>query len=642
MSKTISGDTSSAGDADPHSGHGKAKKSALVIGSLGVVFGDIGTSPLYAIKESFHDHGAGHLQVTSTNVTGLLSLVLWSLVLVICFKYLYFIMKADNDGEGGILALTALIREKDSKSRSLQGLILAGLFGAALLYGDGMITPAISVLSAVEGTEIITESLSSWVIPISVLILIALFSVQRRGTAQVGRAFGPIMVVWFAILGVLGLINIFKAPQILEAINPLEAISFFTNNGAIAFLAMGSVFLVVTGGEALYADMGHFGRIPITVAWYGIALPGLVLNYFGQGALLIDRPDAVENPFYQMVPRSVLVPMVIISTMATVIASQALISGAFSLTKQAVQLGYLPRVRILQTSEQERGQIYVPVINWILLVACVGLVIGFRKSTNLAAAYGLAVTGTMAITTILFYRVAVVKFGWNKLWAGLLCGAFLLTDLAFLGANIPKIPRGGWFPLIIGVMMLLILTTWFAGRRLMAERIAAMSTSMEEFVEVVRSSGHPRGPGVGVYLGANPAQVPQSLKTHFAHSGVLPKTVCVVSVAIGDVPHVSEADRFVCEPLGLDMFRIKFRLGYMDEVNIPALLETLASPAMDVDFSHATYVLGRESPRATNRPGMAMWRERLFVGMMRNASTADLYFQLPPARTLELGVQVDL
>ena len=344
-----------------------------------MVFGDIGTSPLYAIKESFHDHGAGHLQVTSTNVTGLLSLVLWSLVLVICFKYLYFIMKADNDGEGGILALTALIREKDSKSRSLQGLILAGLFGAALLYGDGMITPAISVLSAVEGTEIITESLSSWVIPISVLILIALFSVQRRGTAQVGRAFGPIMVVWFAILGVLGLINIFKAPQILEAINPLEAISFFTNNGAIAFLAMGSVFLVVTGGEALYADMGHFGRIPITVAWYGIALPGLVLNYFGQGALLIDRPDAVENPFYQMVPRSVLVPMVIISTMATVIASQALISGAFSLTKQAVQLGYLPRVRILQTSEQERGQIYVPVINWILLVACVGLVIGFRK-----------------------------------------------------------------------------------------------------------------------------------------------------------------------------------------------------------------------------------------------------------------------
>jgi len=630
-------------DGTSHPGRpGRGKQAALVVGSLGVVFGDIGTSPLYAIKESFHTHAGHHLVVDDATVLGLLSLVFWSLILVICVKYITFIMRADNHGEGGILALTALIRDRNSTSRQLKFLVLAGLFGAALLYGDGMITPAISVLSAVEGTELVTSGLTDWVIPIAIVILIGLFAVQRRGTASVGRAFGPIMMVWFSVLGVLGAVSIVKSPGILKAVNPAYIGSFFVNNQLTAFLAMGSVFLVVTGGEALYADMGHFGRIPIRTAWYAIALPGLLLNYFGQGALLTRDPEAVENPFFHLSPTWAVIPLVILATVATVIASQALISGAFSLTKQAVSLGYLPRVRILQTSEEESGQIYVPAVNWVLLVACVGLVIGFRKSSNLAAAYGLAVTGTMAITTLLYFRYITHKKGW-KLWkAATLCGMFLLLDLAFLGANIPKIPAGGWFPLAIGLAMMIMLTTWFAGRALLAERINARSISLAEFAEELRGTDAPRGPGVGVYLGANPDTVPQSLATHYRHAAVLPRHVVVMSVTFRNVPHVEEAKRLRYEQFGDGLCRIVASLGFMDDVDVPSMLADPASKDLGIDFSRATYVLGREAPKATKRPGMALWREKLFVLMMRNASTADQYFRLPADRTLELGVQVEL
>jgi KUP system potassium uptake protein len=405
---------------------------------------------------------------------------------------------------------------------------------------------------------------------------------------------------------------------------------------------LGSVFLVVTGGEALYADMGHFGRKPITIAWYGVAIPGLMLNYFGQGALLLTDPESVENPFYYMVPRALLWPMVVLATIATVIASQALISGAFSLTKQGVQLGFLPRVKITQTSEEERGQIYVPLVNWALLVACVGLVIGFGKSSNLAAAYGLAVTGTMAITTLLFRQVATSRFGWPHWRANLVCGLFLVGDLAFLGANIPKIPHGGWFPLMIGGLLLVVFTTWSGGRRLLAERLASKAQDLRAFASEFQAADQPRSPGVGVYMGSNPATVPTALYTHYSHAAVLPKTVCVVSVKIDEVPHVDLDNRVTIEPLGAEMYLIIGSYGYMDEIDVPEMLAEAASPKMHLDFSHATYILGRENPKATKRDGMALWRERLFVFMQRNASTADLYFKLPPDRTLELGVQVDL
>lgn len=620
----------------------RASTGALTLGALGVVFGDIGTSPLYAIKESFHHTSTHHLAVTEANITGLLSLIFWSLILVICVKYLLFIMRANNHGEGGILALTALISDEKSDRGVVRWLILAGLFGAALLYGDGMITPAISVLSAVEGTKEVTESLDSWVIPISIAILVGLFAVQRRGTAAVGKAFGPIMLLWFIVLGVLGASSLVQSPEVLAAINPIEGLRFFGRNGADGFLVLGSVFLVVTGGEALYADMGHFGRQPITRAWYFAALPGLLLNYFGQGALLLRDPGAADSPFYKMAPRWGLLPLVILATVATVIASQALISGAFSLTKQAVQLGYLPRVRILQTSEDAQGQIYVPVINWVLLVGCVGLVIGFQSSSNLAAAYGLAVTGTMAITTLLFYRVATVHFGWPAVKVGALCAVFMAADAAFLGANIPKIPAGGWFPLVIGLMLMLALTTWFAGRAIMFKRIQSSSYTMAEFADVMKSGPAIRGPGVGVYLGSNADRIPQSLAAHFRHSRVLPESVCILSVQVENVPHVEREEQLHHEIGPGGVHRLAYRVGFMDTVDVPEILAERGPIVSDLDFSEATFVLGRETLKVTERPGMALWRERLFVLMVRNATTADSFFQLPPARTVEIGVQIEI
>ncbi len=480
----------SDGDDEPDTPQHRTALPLLTLGALGVVYGDIGTSPLYAMRESFE--GSGHqLQVTHDNVLGILSLIVWSLIIIISIKYLVFVMKADNDGEGGILVLTSLIPHQDSASKRRRALVMLGLFGTALLYGDGMITPAISVLSAIEGTEVAAPALADYAVPIAIVILIGLFAVQRFGTGSVGRAFGPVMVLWFSVLGLLGIVHIVQEPAVFAALNPVYGFQFFLANGMTGFLALGSVFLVVTGGEALYADMGHFGRRPIAVGWFSLVLPGLLLNYFGQGALLIGNPEAIDNPFYRLAPSWASIPLVVLATVATVIASQALISGAFSLTMQASQFGYLPRVKVTHTSAKERGQIYVPMVNWVLMVSCVGLVLGFKSSTNLAAAYGVAVTLTMIITTLLFYLVLREHFGWTAPKAMSLCGAFLVVDLAFFGANIPKIPHGGWFPLIVGGFVFALLTTWFTGRRVVRQRHAPRPDAA---AGVPRGDQEPRAP----------------------------------------------------------------------------------------------------------------------------------------------------
>ena len=624
-------------------GHSTSSVGALTLAALGVVFGDIGTSPLYALRESFHVHHGRQLVVDETSVLGLLSLVFWALVIIISIKYLLFVMRADNQGEGGILALTALVRPSGSLLEgSTRWLVLFGLFGASLLYGDGMITPAISVLSAVEGTTVVTEDLRRFVIPIAIVILVGLFAVQKRGTAAVGRVFGPIMVVWFATLAVLGLVHIADDISVFAALSPHHAVNFMLRNGLLGFYALGSVFLVVTGGEALYADMGHFGRLPIKRAWYGLVLPALLLNYFGQGAMLLSDPSTVDNPFYRMAPRWALWPLVVLATAATVIASQALISGAFSLTRQAVQLGYLPRVRIEHTSESEEGQIYVPAINWLLLVACIGLVLWFRTSSNLAAAYGLAVTATMAITTVLFYRVARHRFGWSAAKILPLCGLFMVLDLGFLGANLLKIPDGGWVPLVIGGVFLVVLTTWFAGRKITAERIEHRNRALSEFIGGLAEHPILRGPGVGVYMGSNPEIVPQALSSHLRHAAVLPEKVVVLAVKVENVPHVSGDSQLVHDDLGQGVHRLVYHAGFSDDIDVPVLLEGRGEELTGIDFSNASFVLGRETLRVTDRPGMAKWRERLFVTMLRNATTADAFFKLPPERTIELGVQVEL
>ncbi|MEZ5321486.1 MAG: potassium transporter Kup [Microthrixaceae bacterium] len=621
-----------------------ASNGALTLGALGVVFGDIGTSPLYALREAFLAHHGRRLVLESANVVGLLSLVLWSLILVVSVKYLLVVMRADNGGEGGILALTALIRPTGSLKAggSTRWLIVLGLFGASLLYGDGMITPAISVLSAVVGTSVVSGALDRYVPLISVVILVGLFSVQRHGTAAVGRVFGPVMVVWFATLGLLGASHISDHPAVLGAILPHHAVRFLLHNGILGFLVLGSVVLAITGAEALYADMGHFGRKPITRAWYFVVLPGLVLCYFGQGAMVLNDPRTIDNPFYRMAPRWALWPLVVLATSATVIASQALISGAFSLTRQAVQLGYLPRVRISHTSESEEGQIYVPAINTVLLVACIVLVVGFKTSTNLAAAYGLAVTGTMGITTILLYRVARTRFGWRRIIAVPMCSLFLVIDLMFLGANLPKIPDGGWVPLVIGGVFLLVLTTWFAGRKLTAERMENRFRRVEDFIDELETRHIMRGPGVGVYLGPNPDLVPQALSSHLKHAGVLPRNVLLLAIRTANVPHVERDAALAHDDLGDGIHRLVYTVGFSDDVDVPSMLETDGTRLTGIDFSRASYVLGRETLRVTDRPGMARWREHLFLTMVRNATTADVFFKLPPDRTIELGVQVEL
>lgn len=615
---------------------GRSRTALLALGALGVVFGDIGTSPLYAFREAFEGHGH-ELDVLESNVLGVLSLVFWSLVIVISVKYLALVMRADSHGEGGILTLTSLV----TPARQRGGrwvLVLLGLFGTALLYGDGMITPAISVLSAVEGTTIAAPALADLVLPITIAILVAIFSVQRHGTHVVGRVFGPIMVLWFAVLGVLGARQVLAAPRVLEALDPLHGVRFFADNGLTGILVLGAVFLVVTGGEALYADMGHFGHRPIAIAWFVVALPGLVLNYLGQGALLLEDPSAIDSPFYRLAPDWALVPMVVLATAATVIASQALISGAFSLTMQAVQLGYAPRLRIVHTSGSAQGQIYVPTVNWVLMVACIGLVVGFRSSSSLAAAYGIAVTTTMVITTVLFAVVARTLWEWSVGRVLAIAGGLLVIDLAFFAGNVPKIPAGGWFPIVAAAVLFTLLTTWSTGRRLIRDRIQLGRTPLVTYLAGLADDPPTRVPGTAVYLFSIPGMTPPSLVANVRYNRVLHERVVVASVVTDDVPRIEGRSRLRERQMGDGVSRVDVHYGFMED---PDLARDLAG----VEGFHAedaTYFLGKETVIATKRPGMAIWRERLFGVMGRNATSAADYFRLPPDRIFEVGTRVEI
>ena len=615
-------------------------KSGLVVGALGVVYGDIGTSPLYAFKEAFTEE-THVLEVDQINVFGVCSLAFWSLVLIISIKYLYFVMKADNHGEGGILALTSLVMKKNQKVVKAGALVTLGVFGTALLYGDGIITPAISVLSAVEGMETINESFKDWVIPIAVVILIGLFLVQRRGTGAVGKVFGPIMVVWFLVLGVLGARWIAHEPAIFQSINPIWALRFFEHESLKAFLSLGSIFLVVTGGEALYADMGHFGRKPIAVGWYCLVLPALLLNYWGQGAFLLENPEMVEEKFFFLMgPEALKLPLVILATMATIIASQALISGVFSLTQQAVQLDYLPRIRIDHTSHQHSGQIYVPLVNWALMFACVGLVIGFKSSTALAAAYGIAVTMTMAITTLIFFRVLTDRWEWPQWKAYLVCAPMLVVELGFLGANIPKIPHGGWFALGVGGFLMVQMSTWRRGRQLVAARIKRGERPISEVLD-----GHldtKKVNGTGVFLFKDLGMAPPALVNNLTHNKVLHKTTLIVSVDTSDVPRVEPENRTVVTKVEPGVFQVLLTYGFMEDPDVPAALTAIDVRGLTFDPEDVTYFIGRESVVAGKAPGMNPAQEHLFVWLNRGADSAVRFFNLPDEKVFEVGSRVEI
>ena len=549
-------------------GRPRTRELALSLGALGVVYGDIGTNPLFAIREAFE--GPHHVGISEANILGLLSLIFWSLVLVITIKYINFVMRASNDGEGGILALGALVTPERPPLRGGKWvLVLLGLFGAGLLYGDGIITPAISVLAAVEGTAVATPDLEQYVVPIAIVILVALFLVQRRGTASIGKVFGPVMVVWFAVIGVLGAAQVIEHPEVFEALDPSHAIDFFTRNGLTGFLVLGAVILVVVGGEALYADMGHFGRRPIALGWYGVVLPSLILVYFGQGALLMHEPSAIENPFYRLAPDWALYPLVVLATAATVIASQALISGAYSLTHQAVQLGYSPRVNVRHTSESQRGQIYIGSVNWALMAACVALVVGFQESANLAAAYGLAVTATMVITSILFLVVVLERFRWPRWVAIPLCTLFLVVDLAFFVATLFKIPDGGWLPLVVGGVVFTVLSTWRRGRLLVNERLLGRGLPITRFVENLDGGQHTRAPGTSAYLFRTPGMTPPALLANLRLNNSLHELVLVVSIVTEERPRVHPSQRAEVTDLGGGFQQVVLRYGFMDEPDVP-------------------------------------------------------------------------
>ncbi len=614
----------------------------LALGALGVVYGDIGTSPLYAVRECFS--GPHAVPTTPANVLGILSLVFWSLIIIISIKYLTFVMRADNRGEGGILALMALIRPSGGK-RGRAGrwfLVTLGLFGAALLYGDGMITPAISVLGAVEGLKVATPLFDPFVVPITIVILILLFFFQKRGTAGIGAVFGPIMMVWFVVIAVLGVSKILVHPGVFRAVNPWHAVNFFLRERIHGFLVLGDVFLVVTGGEALYADMGHFGKRPIRMTWFAVVLPGLLLNYFGQGALLLTDPSAAVNPFFRMAPAWSRLPLVVLATTAAVIASQAVISGAFSLTRQAVQLGYSPRMEIDHTSEQEIGQIYIPGINWVLMIATIGLVLGFRSSSNLAAAYGVAVTTTMVITTVLLFVIEQQMWHW-KLLASIAFTIFFITiDLSFFGANIIKVEQGGWFPLLVGVIIYTLLATWKRGRALLAESFGMRSLPFELFLRDIAVTHPVRVPGLAVFMTRNAEGVPPVLLHHLKHNKVLHEQVALVSVLTEEIPVVPEDEWLEVEPLGEGIFRIIARYGFMEDPSVPEVLEAASSRGINYKLGTTTFYLGRETLITTKRPGMPPWRKKLFAFMSRNARSATAFFRVPPNRVVELGAHIEL
>jgi KUP system potassium uptake protein len=612
---------------------------ALMLGAVGVVFGDIGTSPLYALKESFI--GPHPLDVDRLHIFGVLSLIFWTLMLIVTVKYVLLAMRAHNRGEGGSFALLALISRRLEGGKWTAGLVILGVLATALFYGDAIITPAISVLSAVEGLIVVEARLAPLVLPIAVGILIALFLIQARGTARVGAIFGPIILVYFAALAALGLVNIAARPEIIGIIDPRWALRFFVNDSGLAFLALGSVVLAVTGAETLYADMGHFGRKAIGLSWLTLVYPCLVLNYMGQGALLLETPEAVRNPFYLMAPDWARLPLVALATMATIIASQAVISGAFSVTRQAVQLGFLPRLRIAHTSEKAAGQIYIPAVNWTLLALVILLVLTFRESTNLASAYGIAVTGTMFITTCMLAVLLFRVWRWNKWAAGAVTGLFLTVDGAYFASNLAKIPDGGWFPLLVALIVFTVLTTWAKGRRLLRARLEEDAVPLPVFIKSAAPALH-RVSGTSVFMSASAGSIPSALLHNIKHNQVLHERVVILNVQVEEIPQVAKGDRARIEACGEGFFRIQLRYGFMEEPDVPRDLARIQACGPRFDMMRTSFYLGRQKLIAARRPGMALWREHLFGWMMKSSESAMEFFRLPTNRVVELGSQVEI
>jgi KUP system potassium uptake protein len=614
--------------------------AALTLGALGVVYGDIGTSPLYALKEIFH---SGHVPVTHGNILGVLSLVFWTLTIVVSLKYVLLILRADNNGEGGLIAMLALATTAVKHSPRLRAvLMIAGMFGTAVFYGDGVITPAVSVMGAVEGLGVIAPGLSDFIVPITLLVITGLFAVQRLGTGGIGKAFGPITLVWFGVLVLMGVPHIVERPEVLAALNPAHAVSFFVHHGTASFVMLGAVVLVVTGGEALYADMGHFGKLPIRIAWYAVVMPALVVNYFGQGAMLMANPAAVENPFYLMAPDWVGVPLLVLATLAAVIASQALISAAFSVTKQAIQLGLLPRMRITHTSVRDTGQIYVPFVNWGLYVAIVLAVVMFGSVSRLTNAYGIAVTMDMTITTVMTFYV--IRYGWRYPLA--LCvaatGFFFLIDVTFFASNLLKLFGGGWFPLVIGIAMFVLMSTWRRGRELLAERLRDEAIDLKSFLDAVFISPPVRVAGTAVFLSSEPAITPNALMHNLKHNKVLHEQNLFVHVRSHEVPWIGFNKRIETEPLGHDCWQVTLNFGFKNEPDVPEALKLLEGRGIELDDMQTSYFLSRDVVVPTLGEGMAMWREKLFANMHRNAAAAADFLHLPTNRIVELGSKVEI
>ena len=618
----------------------KTALHTMALAALGVVFGDIGTSPLYTMKEVFL---AGHhpLTLNPSNVYGILSLITWALILIVSVKYVAFIMRADNRGEGGIMALLALAsRNVDGNKTKQRNIMLLGILGACMFYADGMITPAISVLSAVEGMEVAAPHLHAAIVPITLVVLFGLFWAQSKGTAVVGAFFGPIMLLWFGTLALLGAINIMHDATILNALNPMYAVHFFMSQPWVAFVALGAVVLAVTGAEALYADMGHFGRFPIRLAWFCFVLPALILNYFGQGALLLHNPAAIQNPFYLLAPEWSLIPLILLATVSTVIASQAVITGAFSISRQALQLGYLPRMHIQHTSESEQGQVYMPRINWGLMVATMALVVGFGSSSKLAAAYGIAVTGNMVMTTLLASIVFREIWRWGKLKTGLLVSLFLVIDLSFFSASLLKIPDGGWVPLLIGIIIFTLMLTWKTGRYLVFTRLKSEAMAIEPFIEAVGAHPPPRVPGTALFMTPNPEGVPHAMLHNLKHNKVLHEKVVILTVKFLDFPHTNQEERVSVEALPYEFYRVTVRYGFKDEPDLPRDLVLCSKYGLTIDAMDTSYFIGKESLIAGNKTGMSIWRKKIFIGLFRTAETITNQFKLPPNRVIELGSQL--
>lgn len=612
----------------------------LTLGALGVVFGDIGTSPLYAFHDGFNTlHHP--IPVSPDNVLGLLSLVIWALIVVVSFKYVAYVMNADNKGEGGIIALMALALRKQAQNSKMRTLIMAlAIFGAALFYGDGVITPAISVISAIEGLEVATPAFKDYVVPLTMVVLSLLFYFERRGTDAVGKLFGPVMICWFITIGVMGAGSVMQHPAVFAAVNPLHGLAFILRDPVTGFFSLGTVVLVLTGVEALYADMGHFGRRPIQLAWFGLVLPSLLLCYFGQAALIIESPQAIANPFYLMAPSWALYPLVALSTVATVIASQAVISGAYSMTQQAMQLGYAPRMNVLQTSAAQRGQIYISGINWVLYVTVMILVIGFKSSANLAAAFGIAVSGTMLITTILAYVVVRTLWNWGIGKALVVTIPLLIIDIAFFCANAAKFEDGGWFPLVFGLAIYLLMMTWKAGRTQLHKNVKEQGFALAGFLDSLNDCE--RVSGTAVYLTGRLDNVPLTLLHSLKHFKVLHERVFIVSVRVRDIPRIPDEERVAIEALPKDFWRIRIEYGFMDEIDVPAALAECASPGLEVEMMDTTFLVGREKINVSACRSMATWRARLFALMQRNAEPATSFFRLPPNRVIEIGSQISI